>query len=101
LAGVLLAGATDLDPFSVSLGVLPAFVAALIGGLESMPGVVAGAAIVGVVQGLVPALGYVPRLGPAIETQGAPALVLGLAALVVMALRGARLASGDVRTEAF
>lgn len=101
LAGILLAGATDLDPFSVSLGVLPAFVAALIGGLESMPGVVAGAAIVGIVQGLVPAMGYVPKVGPLVEAQGAPALVLGLLALIVMALRGARLSTADVKADAF
>jgi branched-chain amino acid transport system permease protein len=97
LAGILLAGATQLDPFSVSLGVLPAFVAVLIGGLESMAGVCAGALIVGIVQGLVPFFGTLKPIGSVIQGQGAPELVLSLLALVVMALRGVRLATGDVR----
>ena len=99
LAGILLAGATELDPFSVSLGVLPAFVAALIGGLESMPGVCIGAFIVGTVQGMVPALAQVPGARTLLQTQGAPELVLSILALVVMAMRGARLVTGDVRSE--
>lgn len=97
LAGILLAGATSLDPFSISLGVLPAFVAALIGGLESLPGVCLGALIVGVVQGMVPAFAQVPGVGGVLQGQGAPELVLGVLALVVMSTRGARLAAGDVR----
>ena len=99
LAGILLAGATELDPFSVSLGVLPAFVAALIGGLESMPGVCLGALIVGIVQGMVPYLATLPHVGAVIQGQGAPQLVLSLLALVVMALRGVRLATSDVRSD--
>jgi branched-subunit amino acid ABC-type transport system permease component len=97
LAGILFAGATALDPYSVSLGVLPAFVAALIGGLESMPGVCIGAAVIGLVQGMVPALASLPHIGPVVGGQGAPELVLGLLALAVMALRGVRLAMTDVR----
>jgi branched-subunit amino acid ABC-type transport system permease component len=100
LAGILLAGATSLDPFSISLGVLPAFVAALIGGLESLPGVCVGALVVGVVQGMVPAFAQVPGVGAVLQGQGAPQLVLGVLALVVMSTRGARLATGDVRGEA-
>jgi branched-chain amino acid transport system permease protein len=97
MAGILLAGATRLDPYSASLGVLPAFVAALIGGLESMPGVAVGAAIIGVTQGMVPALGGLPAIGKIVSGQGAPELVLGVLALAVMAFRGVRLATGDVR----
>jgi branched-subunit amino acid ABC-type transport system permease component len=97
LAGILLAGATALDPFGISLGVLPAFVAALIGGLESLPGVCLGALIVGVVQGMVPAVAQVPGVGGVLQGQGAPELVLGVLALLVMSMRGARLAAGDVR----
>lgn len=100
LYGILTAGATELDPFSISLGVLPAFVAALIGGLESMPGVCIGAAIVGVVEGMVPVLGPLPGIGPIASGNGAPELVLGVLALAVMAMRGARLSTGDVRGEA-
>jgi len=99
LAGILLAGASELDPFSVSLGVLPAFVAALIGGLESMPGVCIGAFIVGTVQGMVPALTQVPKLSQIVQGQGAPELVLSVLALLVMGMRGARLVTGDVRSE--
>ena len=97
LTGILLAGATSLDPFSISLGVLPAFVAALIGGLESLPGVCLGALIVGVVQGMVPAIGTLPGIGSIAQGQGAPELALGVLALVVMAMRGQRLVAGDVR----
>jgi branched-chain amino acid transport system permease protein len=99
LAGILLAGATELDPFTISLGVLPAFVVALIGGLESMPGVIAGSLVVGIVIGMVPAFGIVPALSPLAQAQGAPQLVLGVLALVVMALRGARLVAGETRSE--
>jgi branched-chain amino acid transport system permease protein len=97
LTGILLAGATSLDPFSISLGVLPAFVAALIGGLESLPGVCIGALIVGVVQGMVPAIGTLPGIGSVAQGQGAPELALGVLALIVMAMRGQRLVTGDVR----
>lgn len=100
MAGILLAGSSALDPYSISLGVLPAFVAALIGGLESMPGVVIGAAVIGLIQGMVPLLARVPAAGKVFESQGAPQLVLGIVALVVMALRGVRLSTADTRGEA-
>ncbi|MHB8718210.1 MAG: branched-chain amino acid ABC transporter permease [Candidatus Dormibacteria bacterium] len=90
-AGILLAGASELDPYTISLGVLPAFVAALIGGLESMPGVVVGAAVIGLVQGLVPAIALIPSLSGFFGSQGVPALALGVVAMVAMAFRGARL----------
>jgi branched-chain amino acid transport system permease protein len=99
LAGILIAGSSELDPFSVSLGVLPAFVAALIGRLESMPGVILGAAIIGLVQGMVPALALLPRVGVLFSGQGSPQLVLGAVALVVMAARGAKLSTGDIRSD--
>lgn len=99
LAGILLAGATGLDPFSLSLGFLPAFVAALIGGLESMPGVVVGAVIIGLVQGMVPLLQYVPVAGVIVQGQGTPQLALGVLALAVMALRGSRLVAADARAD--
>jgi len=97
LAGILLSAATELDPFSISLGVLPAFVAALIGGLDSLPGVCLGAVIVGVVQGMVPALSGLPGIGTVVQGQGTPELALGVLALVVMALRGIRLSTSEVR----
>jgi branched-subunit amino acid ABC-type transport system permease component len=99
LAGILLAGARGLDPFTISLGVLPAFIAALIGGLESMPGVLAGAVIVGVVEGMVPALGSVPSISGIVLAPGAPELVIGVLALVVMAMRGQRLATSNIRAD--
>lgn len=97
LAGVLLASANALDPYQLSLGVLPAFIAALIGGLESMPGVLAGAAVIGLVEGIVPALGTLPAVGHVLGAQGASELVLGVVALIVMARRGSKLVAGDVR----
>jgi len=100
LAGILLAGASGLDPYAISLGVLPAFVAALIGGLESMPGVVVGAAVIGLVQGMIPILALAPKFGFLFQGQGSPELVLGVVALVVMGLRGARLVGADVKGEA-
>ncbi len=97
LAGILLAGARGLDPFSLSLGVLPAFVAALLGRLDSLPGVLIGAVIVGLVQGMVPALGAIPQIAPVVLAEGAPELALGVLALIVMASRGARLVTGEIR----
>ena len=99
LAGILLAGSSSLDPYSLSLGVLPAFVAALIGGLESMPGVVVGAVVIGLIQGMVPALSLVPVVGVPFQAQGAAELVLGIVALMAMAMRGARLVTADTRGE--
>ena len=97
LTGILLAGATGLDPFSIALGVLPAFVAALLGGLDNLPGVLIGAAAVGFVVGMVPAIGAVPQLSGFAQAQGAPQLVLGVVALMVMAARGVRLSTSDVK----
>ncbi|MDQ3758312.1 MAG: branched-chain amino acid ABC transporter permease, partial [Actinomycetota bacterium] len=58
LAGILLASITTLSPYTLSLQALPAFVAALIGGLGSFPGAVVGGVAVGL------AFGFVPQLGP-------------------------------------
>jgi sulfate-transporting ATPase len=93
IAGILLAAATNLDPYTLSLQALPGFVTVLIGGLESMLGAIAGGAIVGAVIGLVPLL---PGIGP---SPGAPQLMLMLLAFVVMILRGQRFATSDVRAE--
>jgi ABC-type branched-subunit amino acid transport system ATPase component/branched-subunit amino acid ABC-type transport system permease component len=88
LAGILLASVTTLHPYTLALQVLPAFIAALLGGLGSLPGALLGAAVVGVTQGLVPVL------GPIGQTQGAPQLFLAVLAIVVMAIRGRKLATG-------
>lgn len=89
LAGILLAAVTSLHPYALSLQVLPAFIAALIGGLGSLPGALLGAAIVGAVQGLVPLFGWLGKL------QGAPQLFLAVLAVFVMATRGKALAGSD------
>ncbi|HEX9968789.1 MAG TPA: branched-chain amino acid ABC transporter permease, partial [Acidimicrobiales bacterium] len=89
LAGILLAAVTSLHPYSLALQVLPAFIAALIGGLGSLPGALVGAAIVGAVQGLVPLFGSIGKL------QGAPQLFLAVLAVVVMATRGKSLVGSD------
>lgn len=97
LTGLLLAAANALDPYQLSLGVLPAFVAALIGGLESITGVLIGAAVIGAAEGLVPAMASLPTVGHLFGAQGAAEMVLGIVALVVMMRRGTRLVAGDVR----
>lgn len=92
LGGTLLAGALILHPYILALQVLPAFVAALIGGLENIKGAIYGSAIVGL------AVGIVPSLGGAFERQGTAQLALALLAFVVMSLRGQRFAVSDVRS---
>jgi sulfate-transporting ATPase len=89
LAGILLAAVTSLHPYALALQVLPAFIAALIGGLGSLPGALVGAAIVGTVQSLVPLFGAIGKL------QGAPQLFLAVLAVVVMATRGKSLVGSD------
>lgn len=89
-AGILIAATTSLHPFQLPLQALPGFIAALIGGLASIQGAILGAAIVGVVQAMVPVLG----LG---GVQGAPQLFLAILAIVVMARRGESLTAGDSR----
>lgn len=91
LGGVLLGASTNLHPYTLSLQVLPAFVAALIGGLESVSGALFGSMVVGLTIGLVPSLGGLGR------GVGAPQLALALLAFVVMSLRGARFSASDVR----
>ncbi|MBI2169462.1 MAG: branched-chain amino acid ABC transporter permease [Actinobacteria bacterium] len=82
--GVLLAASTILHPYVLALQVLPAFVAALIGGLESETGAVGGSFIVGLTIGIVPLFGGIG------EEVGAPQVALGLLAFVVMSVRGRR-----------
>jgi ABC-type branched-subunit amino acid transport system ATPase component/branched-subunit amino acid ABC-type transport system permease component len=97
LAGILLAAVTNLQPYSLSLQMLPAFVAALIGGLESVPGAVVGSFIVGVTQGIVPAFASLPVIGGFASQAGVPELALTVLALLVMYLRGQRFSSVDIR----
>lgn len=84
-AGVLLAGVTNLHPYTLSRQVLPAFVAALIGGFGSLSGAVAGAVVVGLAQGII------SSVGPLTGHPGSAELVLAVIALVVMATRGRKL----------
>jgi sulfate-transporting ATPase len=94
LSGILLASITNLHPYVLSLQALPAFVAALIGGLASVQGGVVGAVVVGASIGLVPTL-------PVIKNwQGGRELFLALLAIAVMAMRGRRIEAGDVRGDA-
>lgn len=99
LSGVLLAPVTSLHPYLIGLSVLPAFVAALIGGLENLPGALVGSAVVGVVIGIVPALAPLPGFRIVLGQLGGAELTLGVVAMVVMALRGQRFAASDVRAE--
>jgi ABC-type branched-subunit amino acid transport system ATPase component/ABC-type branched-subunit amino acid transport system permease subunit len=99
LAGVLLGGVNNLSPYTLSLQMLPAFVAALIGGLGSLTGVLVGAACVGFLQGLVPAMGLLKPLRTISSQLGISQLVLTVAALTVMYLRGGKYSSSDIRAE--
>jgi branched-subunit amino acid ABC-type transport system permease component len=91
LAGILLASVTVLHPVVLSLQAVPALVAALIGGLGSLPGALVGAAIVGATQGLVPAVPSLQRV------EGTAQLLLAILAMGVMASRGERYIATDVR----
>ncbi|MDQ3756306.1 MAG: branched-chain amino acid ABC transporter permease [Actinomycetota bacterium] len=91
LAGILLAAVTTLHPVVLSLQAVPALVAALIGGLGSLPGGLVGAAVVGATLGLVPAV-------PALQAvEGSAQVLLTGLAFVVMARRGERYVATDVR----
>jgi branched-chain amino acid transport system permease protein len=98
VAGIMLSGVTSLDPFRFPLQALPAYVAALIGGLGSMPGALVGSAVVGLTIGIVPGLQQIGFLKGFASSIGAPQAVLGVVAFVVMALRGEKLSAGDVRS---
>lgn len=91
VAGILLGSVTALEPFTLSLQALPAFVAVLLGGIESLPGALVGSVVVGCVIGVLPGL---PLVG---HVQGMSQLVLTAAALMVMSTRGKRLSLGDLR----
>lgn len=91
IAGILLAAVTILHPVVLSLQAVPALVAALIGGMGSLPGALIGAVIVGGTQGLVPALPSLQRV------EGSAQLLLTIVALGVMAARGERYVATDVR----
>lgn len=99
VAGILLSTATSLDPYVLSLQALPAFVAALIGGLESMPGALVGSLVVGVAIGAVPGLASIPGLKSFSGSVGAPQAVLAIIAFIVMARRGQKLVASNVRSE--
>src|SRR2546425_774620 len=81
LGGVLLAAVTNLDPYNLTLEVLPAFVAVLLGGMENLLGAVWGAAIAGLAFGLVPVLEKLPGIGGVFLYSGAPQLILTILAL--------------------
>jgi ABC-type branched-subunit amino acid transport system ATPase component/ABC-type branched-subunit amino acid transport system permease subunit len=96
-AGILLSATSTLDPYNFPLQALPGFVAALIGGLGSMPGALVGSIVVGVATGIAPGLSGAPVVGPFFSAIGSAQLVLTIVAFAVMALRGERLAASDVR----
>jgi ABC-type branched-subunit amino acid transport system ATPase component/branched-subunit amino acid ABC-type transport system permease component len=96
IAGEMLAAVGSLNPYNLALAALPAFVAALLGGMISLPGAVGGAAVVGLVEGLTPRLPLVSDV-----EEGAGQLVIAILALVVMARRGTRLAAGEVAGPGF
>mgnify|MGYP000624984856 CR=1 FL=1 len=97
VAGILLSAVTTLDPYNFPLQALPGFVAALIGGLGSMPGALLGAVVVGLTIGIAPGLSGLPLVGSFFSAVGSAQLLLTIVAFVVMAMRGERLAASDVR----
>lgn len=98
IAGILLSSVSTLDPFGFPLQALPAFVAALIGGLGSMPGALVGSLVVGLTIGAVPGLTNAPVVGTFASSIGASQAVLTLVAFVVMAMRGEKLSASNVRS---
>ena len=92
LAGILLAAVTVLDPYTLALQVLPAFVAALIGGIESLVGAMMGAVVVGLVFAVLPLIEALPIIGRVVSGPGATQMVLTVIVLVVMVFRGRRIA---------
>jgi ABC-type branched-subunit amino acid transport system ATPase component/branched-subunit amino acid ABC-type transport system permease component len=99
LAGVLVGSLSNIHPYTLAFQVLPAFVAVLLGGLESLPGAMLGAAAVGLVQGEVPALALIPGVDKVATAPGFPQLVLLILTIVIMCLRGSRLVGSQVRDE--
>jgi sulfate-transporting ATPase len=97
LAGVLVGTYGNIDAYSLGLQVLPAFVAALIGGLESLTGALAGCALVALVQAEIPAFATLPGLHSLGNTTGAAQLILMIVAFVILAMRGQRLAAATTR----
>ena len=98
VAGILLSAVTTLDPYGFPLQALPAFVAALIGGLGSMPGALLGSLVVGLTIGAVPGFTVLPVVGGFASSIGASQAVLGIVAFAVMAMRGEKLSASDVRS---
>ena len=87
LAGILLAAITSLQPYTLPLQALPAFLAALLGGLGSLTGALVGGAAVGLV------LSFVPILPGLKSVQGSSQLLLTVIGLLVMAARGKQLSA--------
>jgi branched-subunit amino acid ABC-type transport system permease component len=100
IAGILLSAVSTLDPYGFPLQALPAFVAALIGGLGSMPGALTGSLIVGLTLGAVPGMSRIPLIGAFSSSLGSSQAVLALVAFFVMGIRGERLSASDVRAGA-
>lgn len=89
LGGVLLGASNYFTPYTLALNVLPAFVVALLGGMDSIVGVVWASIVVGLVRGIVPTLGSFGQVS------GATEVAIGILAFAVMAMRGRRYALAD------
>ncbi len=89
LAGEMLAAVGSLHPYNLALAALPAYVAALLGGMDAIPMAVLGAGAVGMIEGLV------PLIGPLERVEGKSQLVIAIVALIVMARRGARVTGAE------
>jgi ABC-type branched-subunit amino acid transport system ATPase component/branched-subunit amino acid ABC-type transport system permease component len=96
LAGVLVGASSNIDAFVLGLQVLPAFVAVLIGGLESLPGALIGCAVVGFVEAERPDIATIPGLG-ALNGPGTAQLIFMILAFILLATGGAGLGASNVR----
>jgi branched-chain amino acid transport system permease protein len=82
VAGILLSAITTISAYTTPLQALGGFLAALIGGLESVAGALVGAFVVGILLGAIP---LVPVIS---EVPGIAQLLLTLVGFAAMAARG-------------
>ena len=85
LAGILVSPIVGLQPFTLVLIAVPAFVAALLAGLESLPGAVLGAVVVGILYYELPQLPALREVHAGVREVGI--FVVAIAFLVANASR--------------
>lgn len=94
-AGILLSPVIGLQPINLTLLSIPAFAAALFAGLTSIPLMVAGAALVGIMFAEIPAIPFVQDSG----FPGARELVIFATVILFLFFRWQQLFGSDLREE--